>query len=459
MAGKQRFSPVARLLAAMLFSGAACGGGEDSANPQAPTTPRPSERELTGLETVAERTTIRIGERSDLLMVYGRYDDGTTGTVAASWASSDTAVVEVADGGVLFGVGAGVAGVTATFDNFSHSLDIEVREPNPRSLRDDPDDIPGPQIHVVYAVPSDAEDGNLDRYGGIARSFQAIQHWLTARIGYRLRLDTHGGALDVTFVGLSFTSEEGAGKGDALIGDLERAVTDTLGLAQDNLPDKLYAVYYAGQSAGVCGSAQPGGQMAAVYVHAEGCSAVAVGGDPETLSTYEAAMLHQLLHAFGAVPPCAPGRVDGPHVGDSPEDLLYSGIESALRSEELTIDFGRDDYFGHENTECLDISSGRFWEPVDSRAPFTPDDELPRARIPFEDWPLRCGLHETPPEPPTPPPTPEEPVVKPPRPSSLGGDSSGARSRLAPTGRTGRAPPGELGLATLGAHLGFTTGC
>ena len=379
--------PARFLLPAFVFA-LACGGGEDGATPVAPTTPSAAARQLTGLEIFAERTAIRVGQVLGPLIAYGRYDDGTTGTVSATWSSSDPTVVEVGEDGTVTGVREGEAEVSATFESFTELLDFEVDEPNPRTTRDQPDDLAGPQIHAVYALPSDVEDGSLDRYGDIARSFEAIQNWLSEEIGYRLRLDTHGGEVDVTFLRLPFTHQEGDGRSGFLVNDLEQAIADTIGIA----PDKTYAVYYAGRSAGVCGSAPLGGRSAAVYVHREGCSNSSPGMDPEVASTYEAVMVHELLHAFGAVSSCAPNYVEGSHVTDDPEDLMYSGVERGVRSEAV-IDAARDDYFGHGREDCLDTASSRFWERVDSRRTGFPGPRSSRLQIPMADWPLRCGLH------------------------------------------------------------------
>ena len=381
--------PIVRSRAAVLVAGVlaalSCGGGEGG-NPVAPTAPSAPPRELAGLEVIVERTAIRVGQVVGPLIAYGQYDDGTTGTVTAVWSSSDPAVAEAGEDGTVTGVSEGEADITASFEGFTETLPFEVREPNPRFTEDRPDDFDGPQIHAVYALPSDVEDGNLDRYGDIATSFEAIQNWLEDEIGYRLRLDTHAGELDVTFLRLPFTHQEGDGRSGSLVHDLELAIARSIGIESN----KVYAVYYAGRSAGVCGSAGRGGAVGAVYVHREGCSNSAPGMDPEVASTYEAVMVHELLHVFGAVASCAPNYIEGSHVEDDTEDLMYAGIERGARSEAV-IDAARDDYFGHGREDCLDAAESRYWEPVGSRAARSRGGA--RVRIPAADRPLRCGLH------------------------------------------------------------------
>ncbi len=397
-----------RWAAPLMLLGLACGGGEGNQTPVTPGTPRVSPKELRGLEVTLSRNDLRVGQVAGPALAYARYDDGTTGVVEGAWTSSDLSVVEVAEDGTLTGIAVGRATVSASFEEFGDSLDLEVLAPNSRHDRDQPDDLSGPQVHVVYALPSDAEDGNLDRYGDIERSFDAIQHWLEGEIGQRLRLDTAGGRLDVTSLRLSFTAQEGEERGDSLVQDLEGAIRDRFGASAD----KAYAVYYAGPSGDDCGTASAEGRLAVAFVHPEGCSARAVGADRETASTYEAVMVHQLLHVFGAVPECASDRLEtSPHVGTSAEDLMYAGPEWNGH-DEVVIDTGRDDYFGHGRPDCLDTAASEFWEPAAAAEPRPPGAGPPRPAIPPEDWPVRCGLLPRPAETDEPD-TPEVPAAKP----------------------------------------------
>lgn len=378
----------ARWAAPLLLLGLACGGGEGNQTPVTPGTPRVSAKELRGLEVTLARNDLRVGQVTGPALAYGRYDDGTTGVVEGVWTSSDPSVVEVAEDGTLTGVAPGRATVAASFEEFGDSLDLEVLAPDPRHDRDQPDDLAGAQVHAVYALPSDAEDGNLDRYGDIERSLDAMQRWLEGEIGQRFRLDTAGGRLDVTFLRLSFTAQEGEERGDSLVQDLEGAVRDRFGTS----PGKAYAVYYAGRSGDLCGSASVEGRLAVAFVHPEGCSPRAVGGDRETPSTYEAVMVHELLHVFGAVPECAADRLEtSAHVGTAAWDLMYAGPEWSGH-DAVVIDAGRDDYFGHGRSDCPDTAVSEFWEPVSAAEPRVPRVKPPRPVIPSEDWPVRCGL-------------------------------------------------------------------
>ncbi|MDE2972757.1 MAG: hypothetical protein OXU35_10655 [Acidobacteriota bacterium] len=358
---------------------ASCGEGvSPTTPPKAP--PRPP-RALTGLEPFAPRTDIRVGQKVGPLVVYGNYDDGTTGTVNAEWTSSDPDVVAIDEDGFAEGIGAGTAVLTATFEGFEVELDFVVEDSIPRSTRDRPDDISGPQVHFVYAVPSDWEDLNRDRFGEIERSAEGIQNWLAAEIGQILRLDTYHGRPDVSFLRLPFTHQEGDGTAGGTVGDILRAAR-SLGITGD----KILAVYYEGRVAGVCGSAPLFGGGGAVYLS---CSDAELGIDERTVSTFEVVMVHELFHVFGAVASCAPNYVEGSHVNDVENDLMFSGVEREPRGGETLIDVGRDDYYGHGRPDCVDVSRSRFLE----RAPGIPaGSRTVEVRLPAGVWPLRCEM-------------------------------------------------------------------
>ena len=50
--------------------------------------------------------------------------------------------------------------------------------PLPRATADRPDSVSGPQVHVVYALPSDGVDRSLDVDGTLTRSVTAWERWL-----------------------------------------------------------------------------------------------------------------------------------------------------------------------------------------------------------------------------------------------------------------------------------------
>jgi probable HAF family extracellular repeat protein len=230
-----------------------------------------------------------------------------------------------------------------------------------RATDDRPDDVAGPQVHALYVVPSDRPDAQLDTTGAIETSLTAVQAWLREQTGGQsLQLDTYHGRLDVTFVELPVT--------DAAIrsyGAFARwAIEDALQQAGLIVPDKIYAVYYGGGSDLSCGSAPwppvVTGQVVAMYLHgtppgAPPCDTHVLGASPLTMGYLEFGMLHELIHSFGLVAPCAPHHTLAGHVSDDPRDLMYAGPLPWVPS---ILDVGRDDYFGHANAACPDDLQG-----------------------------------------------------------------------------------------------------
>jgi Tol biopolymer transport system component len=94
-------------------------------------------------------------------------------------------------------------------------------------LTDRPDDRPGKQVHVMYVIPSDGEDRELDLDGTLVHTVDSFQRWLAEQTGGRsLRLDTFAGELDVTFFRLSQTDEEIGARGAFVRDAIEQGLED-----------------------------------------------------------------------------------------------------------------------------------------------------------------------------------------------------------------------------------------
>jgi len=237
-----------------------------------------------------------------------------------------------------------------------------------RALVDRADDDAGaPQVHVLYVIPSDGDDRRLDVDGTLARSVSAWNGWLATRTGgVRLRLDTAGGALDVTFARLPSTAAALAAEGAYIRDRIERE----LAVAGHIKPDKLAAVYYDGATPYSCGGGPwpPTliGKVAALYLRGAPAGATPCGDNPispdGTAAGYlELAMLHEVFHALGGAPACAPSQTLSGHVSDSPTDLMYAGTEPW---QPAAVDVGHDDYWGHGRGDCLDLSHSALLVPT-----------------------------------------------------------------------------------------------
>jgi hypothetical protein len=253
----------------------------------------------------------------------------------------------------------------------------------PRATADRPDDLAGPQIHVVYAVPSDGEDRHLDDNGTLEGSVASFQAWLAQETGGpALRMDTYQGSLDVTFARLAKTEAELA----ALDPYLRDGIEDELQVMGFTAPGKLYAVYYDGLSNYACGGASwppviPG-NVVAMYLRGlptqpVPCSSNVFARADQAPSYWEYAMLHDLLHGLGFVPQCAPNHHRAGHVTSPNNDLMWAGDVGHWEFP-AKLDVGRDDYYGHGRGNCLDLAvspylTGNAVPPEPEPPPVEPD--------------------------------------------------------------------------------------
>lgn len=215
----------------------------------------------------------------------------------------------------------------------------------------------GNTVHVVYATPSDGPDQFGAYVHRIATDLGAIDSWWRRQDPSRApRFDLHAfagcttmaGQIDISvvrfpqpstfFMGLD-------GRLQSVVGSLAAA-----GLAE---PSKKYLVYYDGPLAepiNVCGTAFRGpttsggpGSVAAVWLR--GCVTDVGAGDIQA-----AVAAHELIHQLGALPPGAPHVCpnDQGHPCDGNLDLMYPDLSA--RFDDLVLDAGRDDYYGHSGT-------------------------------------------------------------------------------------------------------------
>jgi hypothetical protein len=209
------------------------------------------------------------------------------------------------------------------------------------------------QIRFVYAVPSDGTDDFAAVASGMATDAAWISEWWQGQDPSRTpRFDRFPfpncpagfGQLDIGFVRLTpqaavFESS----KTPSL--DLDRA------LAGKFLPDQKTIVYYDGpiQDPNLCGATDflsdfAGGDVGIAYVFMQSCSL----GPPGSGRT-AAVAAHELSHSLGAVPRGAPHECpDNPnHACDDTHDLMYPFIGDDESLDSITLDVGRDDYYGH----------------------------------------------------------------------------------------------------------------
>lgn len=225
-----------------------------------------------------------------------------------------------------------------------------------RTTTDLADEVGTPQLHVAYVLPSDGIDRRLDVDGTIERSVGQFQAWLAAQTGGRaLRLDTFGGKLEITFHRLGIPDAVLAPMGDGAAGRLEVELGNAGLITRGD--GKYWAVYYDGGNQLSCGGAEYFGPVAAEFLLGDpagsfNCADFALG--PSNGPHYkEFGMLHEILHALGFTSSCSPNFVAGAHVDDSRHDLMYGQGDWAI--PDITLDVGRDDYYGHSIPACPDL--------------------------------------------------------------------------------------------------------
>ena len=248
-----------------------------------------------------------------------------------------------------------------------------------RAVVDLPDDSGDAQIKVMYVLPADAADRRLDLDGTLARSIASTQAWLGRQTGGpKLRYDTTNGQLDIGFLRISRTGADMAATGlnlrDAIEAELVKAGFDKA--------NKVYAVYYDGDSQGACGGgAWPPklpGKVAAQYLRghapppAAPCGSQPIGGSTTVPAYLDIAALHEIFHTLGAVAECAPNHTRAGHVAGDPNDFMYAGDQPWGSPADLILDIGRDDYWGHGRTDCLDLARSAFVDPRPADAQMPP---------------------------------------------------------------------------------------
>ncbi len=198
-------------------------------------------------------------------------------------------------------------------------------------------------FQAVYAVPADRTpvDG---RAAALAHEVSVVQDWYDTQTGGRHPIfETNGAQVAVMTVNLpqSFSAIRNDPNADSVIEQAIRSV-DPVRLANVKL-----VVVLEGENGTYCGRS---GQI--VLIPVDNCSIF-----PSQGSTWPYGMsyllAHEVAHALGAVPSCAPHASSG-HVNDDPRDLLYEGPQQRDWAN-ITLDPGNDDYFRHSNESCRDI--------------------------------------------------------------------------------------------------------
>ena len=227
-----------------------------------------------------------------------------------------------------------------------------------------PNAVAGNPVHWIYAIPSDGQDAFSTWASAMQADAESIDAWWRASDPARtLRSDlaqfSCGQQIDISMIRLSQSSGQLASV-NTRFGRIADALVDV----EFSSDFTKYVVYYDGpvepEICGQGGSARSGLGFAIVYPRA--CAGV-------PLNTTVA---HEVLHTIGAVAPGAPHMCPEPddgHVCDDPHDMMYPfGDETPITG--LTLDTGRDDYYGHSGS-WPDAQDSPWLVRLDRQAPLT----------------------------------------------------------------------------------------
>lgn len=234
------------------------------------------------------------------------------------------------------------AGGNATA-TFAYAIKVLARSP---TNRDDGGVIN--KFHVMYVLPSDATDRNLDTDGTITRTVSSWQRWFVAQTGGRhLQLDMSDGGLDITFARIDRSDAVMTSYGTFVRDTLEKLLVD----GGYSSPNTLLLVYYDGGNSTACGSAAlpPAlpGVLGAIFLKGLATSSFPCANNPFATTPWAAptyiefTAAHEALHILGIVSAGAPD-FNNYHVDTDPTDLMYAGPQAWRPA---TLDVSKTNYY------------------------------------------------------------------------------------------------------------------
>lgn len=189
-----------------------------------------------------------------------------------------------------------------------------------RSTVDRPNDAPGKNVHVIYAVPRGGVDHNFDTDGTIQSIVEAGQRLLFDQTHLSLRIDRYNRQVDVTFL------QSAASEADVVKGLGVFLIQPELRAAGMDKPDTIYLVFFDGLGPSTyCGSSLRPGNFSLVYLGR------CLGGAASRTA------VHEVFHNLGIVPDGAKNYLAPGHVSDS-SDLMSPTVGTI-------VDINRDDYY------------------------------------------------------------------------------------------------------------------
>lgn len=215
----------------------------------------------------------------------------------------------------------------------------------PRSTIDRPDELAGYQIRLIYVVPSDRQDGQLDEKGYLNTWISQINNQTKKQIGLTPRFDKFEGKYDIGFLKSKHTVKElSTFEGnDLLLKELPNSETLKLkgiGFIIDGKTDSLSYCGYAGR---------PGSSFVA-YLGKDCWEDTPGYNEREKWTWVASTILHEWLHNLGVEHTCVE------------DELMHgAGCEAVSTGNMNSIDAKRENYI-RASKSGVDVSLLPVWE-------------------------------------------------------------------------------------------------
>jgi hypothetical protein len=214
-------------------------------------------------------------------------------------------------------------------------------------------------VRVIYALPADAA---LDEaiIPAVRHELGIVQRWFEDQTGGKhIRLVGDGDAVPVEVRDLKVTAADLRNRPDAaslVDEELRPKTSTTTGPGAGEILLSFVPVTFSEQVR--CGTASQTG-YAIIWMGSCGAMPSADSGTFGDGATF--VLAHELLHALGAVEPCAPHYGRNGHVTDDPHDVLYDGSAPSPDPASVAIDPGHDDYYRTDSPDCYDVADHPAW--------------------------------------------------------------------------------------------------
>jgi hypothetical protein len=218
-----------------------------------------------------------------------------------------------------------------------------------RSLVDRPDDLSGYQIRLIYVVPSDVQDRNLDTNGTIGKWIDEVRKISRLQIGLTPRFDTYQNKFDIGFLKSKYTNSELVGKpGSRDANDLLRR--ELTQIEQQSLKGVGFIIDGEIVTSDYCGYAKVIGKYFNTWLNGSCWKDTAQDNYRNYLTFPAKHILHEWIHNLGVTHTCVT------------DDLMWgSGCEAITRGDGNSIDALRENYVTTAKSG-VDISQLPVWE-------------------------------------------------------------------------------------------------